>query len=157
MALRVATSVSAAVAGVVVCHNDPTPGNTVAVNGVPIALIDWDIAHPAPRAWDVAHSMAHFGRLPSQEPTLSVDELGRRMGVFCRGYGLIAPPDRHGLIDVIELQHECFIEELETRVASGDPFALQMWQDSDGARAVREDIAYIQAHRAALDTALCNA
>jgi hypothetical protein len=153
-ALSVAGSVSPAVAGVVPCHNDPTPGNTVAVGGVPTALIDFDFAHPAPRAWDVAHSMSHFARLPSQDPTLSPEERGRRMSVFCRGYGLKDAADRGGLVDVIVIELTSFIEELETLVAGGDPFALQMWNDNEGARTVREDIAYLLAHRVALESSL---
>ena len=36
-----------------ICHNEVFPSNTVFRDGVPVALIDWDIAAPGPRAWDL--------------------------------------------------------------------------------------------------------
>ena len=37
----------------VVCHNDVSPRNTVFRKGRPVAFLDWDLAVPAPPAWDV--------------------------------------------------------------------------------------------------------
>src|SRR5205823_848175 len=39
--------------GAVICHNDLSPDNTVyEPPGTPCALIDWDLAAPAPPLWD---------------------------------------------------------------------------------------------------------
>ena len=76
------------------------------------------------------------------------------MGTFCRGYGLLDPTDRRGLIDIHPLQISCLIGELERLVAAGDASATQMWRDNQGAKAAREDMAYLRAHRTEIEAAL---
>ena len=49
-----------------ICHNDIVPWNTVYRDHLPIALIDWDAAAPAPRAWDLAYAAATF--IPLTDP-----------------------------------------------------------------------------------------
>ncbi len=49
-----------------ICHNDIVPWNTVYRDRMPIALIDWDAAAPAPRAWDLAYAAANF--IPLTDP-----------------------------------------------------------------------------------------
>ncbi|WP_290866248.1 phosphotransferase [Hamadaea sp.] len=44
----------------VVCHSDAAPYNTVFRSGHPVALIDFDTAHPGPRVWDVAYAVYRF-------------------------------------------------------------------------------------------------
>jgi len=40
----------------VICHNDWAPYNAVFDGRVPVAVLDWDMAGPGSRAWDVARS-----------------------------------------------------------------------------------------------------
>lgn len=40
----------------VVCHNDVSPRNTVFRGGRPVAFLDWDLASPAPPAWDLVQA-----------------------------------------------------------------------------------------------------
>jgi len=41
--------------GELICHNDIAPWNIVFDGTRPRGLIDWDVAAPAPRAWDIAY------------------------------------------------------------------------------------------------------
>jgi hypothetical protein len=44
----------------VICHGDAATYNTVFREALPVALIDFDTAHPAPRLWDVAYTAYRF-------------------------------------------------------------------------------------------------
>ena len=66
----------------VVCHNDVAPRNTVYRAGMAVAFIDWDLARPEVRTWDLAHLVWQFCPLDDAEG--------------CRGYGFAEPPDRIG-------------------------------------------------------------
>jgi len=46
----------------VVCHNDCAPWVTVFRGGLPVAFVDWELAAPGTRGWDVAHAAWHWGR-----------------------------------------------------------------------------------------------
>ncbi|WP_246552753.1 aminoglycoside phosphotransferase family protein [Paenibacillus tritici] len=41
----------------VICHNDAALYNVVFLNNAPVALIDFDMAGPGPRMWDIAYSL----------------------------------------------------------------------------------------------------
>ena len=53
--------------GDVICHNDLSPANTVWSGGLPRAFIDWDLAAPGPRSWDVAYALYRFVPLYSDD------------------------------------------------------------------------------------------
>jgi hypothetical protein len=75
----------------VVCHNDLSPCNTVFRRRVPAALVDWDLAAPGPRAWDVVYAAWLWLDLGTDE--VSAGRQGRRLRRFCLSYGLPPAPD----------------------------------------------------------------
>ena len=44
----------------VICHNDFAPYNVTFQNNLPVGLIDFDVACPAPREWDIAFAVYRF-------------------------------------------------------------------------------------------------
>ena len=44
----------------VICHNDFAPYNVTFENNLPVGLIDFDTACPAPREWDIAYAVYRF-------------------------------------------------------------------------------------------------
>jgi Ser/Thr protein kinase RdoA (MazF antagonist) len=82
--------------GEVVCHGDPGPWNAVYQDGAPVALIDWDRAHPERPLIEfaaVAWSFVPLGgedklRASGFEPPF---ETGRRLRILCDAYGGVEP------------------------------------------------------------------
>lgn len=77
--------------GEVVCHNDWSPANTVFRDTVPVAMIDFDMAAPGARLWDLAYSAMSWLNLAN--PGYAPAEQSRRLAVMLRAYGLGTMPD----------------------------------------------------------------
>lgn len=69
----------------VICHNDWTPWNAVLQGGEVAVMLDWDLAGPGTRLWDVVNGM-YFWAPPHIGP--SVRDIARRMRLFVDSYGL---------------------------------------------------------------------
>lgn len=88
----------------VICHNDLAPYNTVYVEASPVAFIDFDMAGPGPRAWDLAYAAYRFVPLEHYDSgdlqrlgLTDLDTQSRRLRRFCDSYG-IPPRDVLALI-----------------------------------------------------------
>lgn len=86
----------------IVCHNDLAPYNLVYGSAGPTAIIDWDLAGPAPAIWEVAHAAWTFVPLYTDEDCarirVPIRSRGRRLRQFCDAYGL---RDRETFVDTL--------------------------------------------------------
>lgn len=69
----------------VACHNDWAPTNTVFVDDMPAAMIDFDTVQPGERLWDLGYSA--FTWLDLGNDNHAPAEQVRRLGVFAAAYG----------------------------------------------------------------------
>jgi len=77
---------SAVLSGIeVICHNDPSPCNTVFRAGTPVELIDFDNSCPGTRAFDLGYAAWMWLDLGSPDWT-AADQL-RRLRLFLAAYG----------------------------------------------------------------------
>ena len=84
----------------VVVHEDFTPCNTVFVDGLPSAIIDFDSAKPGSRRWDLAYSLWLWLDLGNED--ITPEKQAKRIKIFCDGYGF--RPDVALIDDIIAWQ-----------------------------------------------------
>ncbi len=132
----------------VICHNDFAPYNCIFVAGRLVAIIDFDMAGPGPRVWDVAYAAYRFARLGDTDPDLR--EQGRRLRLFCDAYGL---EDRATLVETIERRVEAVAAMLLARAAAGDA-AFQLHVAEGHVAGYSAHAAFLRRHRNALQAAV---
>jgi phosphotransferase family enzyme len=115
-------------AGELVSHNDLNLDNIVFRDGRAVALIDFDLASPGSRAWDVAGAARLWAPL---RPDRYIDDLRRgrvldRFRLFVDAYG-IADPDRVRLVSAVLRNHEWSYDIVGTAVANGHAAFHDYW------------------------------
>lgn len=137
-------------AGELICHNDWAPWNALFRDRRLAMMLDWDMAGPGTRLWDVANSAYSWVPLLSESHLSAIEERARRLRLFCDAYGL---SDRASLLDVLR-ERTLFVGEFIAEEARrGDKGARKLADWEVPARMVR-DAAYLDANRAILGRAL---
>jgi Phosphotransferase enzyme family len=107
-------------AGELVSHNDVNLDNVVFRDGRAVALIDFDLASPGSRVWDVACAARLWA--PVRPDQLIGDaRRGRalaRLRLFADGYGL-DDDERHEVVAAIRANHEWCYDVMGTAAANG--------------------------------------
>jgi hypothetical protein len=122
--------------GELVSHNDPNLDNVVFRGARAVALIDWDLASPGSRLWDVACAVRMWApvRPDAQIPDTRRGQALRRLRLFVDAYGL-AEEDRPRLIGAIAANQDWFRRLIEQLVAGGHAAFLDYWETERRARA----------------------
>jgi hypothetical protein len=124
-----------------VSHNDVNLDNVVFRDGRAVALIDFDLASPGSRVWDVACAARLWTPL---RPDRYIDDARRgrvlgRLRLFVDSYGL-TDADRATLVDAVRANHEWCYDVMGTAAANGHPGFSEYLDGGAGERAeqVRE-------------------
>lgn len=136
-------------------HCDLTPDNVVFRDGVPYALIDFDLARPTTRLFDVVNTLAHWA--PLREPAdrdaaLFGADAGRRVRLFCDAYGL-DPERRRKLLAVARLRCERSYRAMRDRAERQGGGWARMWRAGVGLR-IRRSQDWLDLHWDELDAHL---
>lgn len=137
----------------VICHGDFAPYNVVLDGSEAVGLIDFDVAHPAPRAWDVAYALYRWA--PLTAPTNhdgfgSLDEQILRARLFCETYQLTY---QGSLSEMICRRLNALILFMTAMARANDRQYSDNIADGHLALYVR-DVEYIELHHEQIDQAL---
>ena len=133
-----------------ICHNDWAPWNALFRDGRLALMLDWDLAGPGSRLWDVANAAYCWVPLIAAARIFDLPERARRIRLFADAYGL---EDRSKLITTMDLRVRHVGRFVIEQARAGDPgFAalLQMGVPAGMGR----DAGYLEEHRATLEHAL---
>ena len=123
-----------------VSHRDYCPGNVVFRDGLPVALIDFDLARPTTKLYDIANALYWWAPLYAPEdraPAFVAADAPGRAAAFADGYGMSAEL-RRGLVPLAAWMIHRF--HLTTRAAAeSDPVFRRLWEDSGKDRLPRAE------------------
>ncbi|MGW0805587.1 phosphotransferase [Nonomuraea sp. NPDC002799] len=130
----------------VVGHCDLTPENVIFREHQPYALIDFDLARPTTRLFDVVTTLRHWGPIADPvdcSPLLRNLDVGARLRLFCDAYG-VGPRDRRRLLDLARVRFQRSYTVMRTRAAAGGGWA-KMWAGGAGQR-IRRAAAWLDTY-----------
>ncbi|WP_433433130.1 aminoglycoside phosphotransferase family protein [Nonomuraea sp. CA-141351] len=120
----------------VIGHCDLTPDNVIFGSGhQPRALIDFDLARPTTRLFDIVTTLRHWAPIADpvdRHPLLRDLDVGARLRLFCDAYG-VPPRDRRRLLDLARLRFHRSYTVMRTRASSSGNWA-KMWAGGAGER-----------------------
>ena len=125
-------------AGGVVSHNDVNLDNVVFRDGRAVALIDFDLASPGSRLWDVAGAARMWAPLRPDDD-IEDSRRGRslpRLRRFVDVYGL-GPPERSRVVDAVVTAHDWIYQIIRAGAAEGNRSFAEYWQRGGAQRAAR--------------------
>ena len=113
-----------------VSHRDYYPGNVVFRDGLPVALIDFDLAKPTTRLYDMVNALWYWAPLRDprdRAPAFRDLDIPHRIALFADTYGM-TPQQRAELapfaVEVAHRYHE------DSRVSAElDPVFRKLWED----------------------------
>ncbi|WP_285707620.1 aminoglycoside phosphotransferase family protein [Microtetraspora sp. NBRC 16547] len=133
-------------------HCDVTPENVVFRPGpsgrmLPYALIDFDLARPTTRLFDVVTTLRHWAPIADpmdRDPLQRTLDVGARLRLFCDAYGL-AVRDRLRLLDMARTRlGRSYVATRARALTLGGDWARR-WAGGAGER-IRRASAWLDAH-----------
>ncbi|GLW10764.1 hypothetical protein Misp01_58920 [Microtetraspora sp. NBRC 13810] len=132
----------------IVGHCDVTLENVIFRDGLPYALIDFDLARPTTRLFDIVTTLRHWAPIADpvdRDPAQRGLDVGARLRLFCDEYGL-APRDRRRLLDLAQLRFERSFHAMRSRAQSGGGPWARAWESGAGER-IRRARAWLDLHQ----------
>lgn len=132
-------------------HHDLAPWNIV-FDGTRVAgIIDWDVARPSNRAWDLAYAAHQFVPMHPESHLKAfgwpdVPDRAARLRLLTDSYGHGIEPDE--LLDLAAVRLASMATHIDQQVRAGNP-AFEVHRVEDHAGGYRKAAAYVLDNRAA--------
>ncbi|MGZ4632451.1 MAG: phosphotransferase enzyme family protein [Actinomycetes bacterium] len=140
-----------------VSHQDYCPGNVVFREGLPVALIDFDLARPTTRVADVVNALYWWAPLLhplDRVPQLADADIAARVKLFADAYGMTAA--QRSTVVPVALRGARNAHVTMRAAAAADPVFRRWWDDGVKDRMPRAE-AWLADEADRIDTVLCGA
>lgn len=137
--------------GEVICHNDWSPWNALFQRERFALTLDWDLAGPGTREWDIANAAYAWAPLTSDKARFKIEEQARRLRLFLDSYGL---ERRSEVIPTLRLRIQHVARFITEQAERGDPGMRRLVWWNVPAQMSEDDVHYLDEHRATLERAL---
>lgn len=136
----------------VICHNDWSPWNALFRDGRLQLMLDWDLAGPGARAWDIANAAYCWAPLTFDESrSPNIEEEARRLRLFLDSYGLA---ERSNVLPTLRSRLHYVSRFIREQAERGDPGMRRLVWWNVPAQMSEDDVRYLDENRAALERAL---
>ncbi|WP_246498056.1 aminoglycoside phosphotransferase family protein [Natronoglycomyces albus] len=140
----------------IICHHDAAPHNVVWRPDGTLALIDFDLASPGSRLYDVAYTAWTWVPIFTDRDSITLGwqkpDRARRLRLFADAYGL-SVADRARFIKVLRKRIVDHVEGIRRMAEAGDPTFTRIVRKGHLRRPAR-DLRLLDAERYILDQAL---
>lgn len=138
----------------VVCHNDFAMYNIIFNNEKPVGIIDFDVAAPGPRLWDIAYTLytcvpisrffrTKTGDIVNYHSSDHADQIKHKVKLFFESYGEEIAED---YLDMVLLRLEGLCQYMKRKASEGD-IAFQNMIQEGHLEHYQKDIQFIHEHR----------
>lgn len=136
----------------VLCHNDFAIYNIIFNGKKPVGIIDFDVAGPGPKLWDIAYTLytcVPLSRYKQTEtglekvyydPLMDAEPTKQRLKLFFEAYGQIVAEN---LLEMVILRLEALCSTIQRKVIEGDP-AFQKMLAEGHVEHYQEEILFIR-------------
>ena len=135
----------------IICHNDWSPWNALLRDGRFALTLDWDLAGPGTRLWDIANAAYCWAPLAFDSGRHKIDDQARRLGLFVDAYGL---EDRKAVLPTLRLRFQHVSRFITEQAALGDPGMRRLVWWNVPAQMFEDDVRYLDEHWTTLERAL---
>lgn len=138
----------------VLCHNDFAIYNIIFNHKRPVGVIDFDVAGPGPRLWDIAYTLytcvplssvyhSKTGEAVYYNSLQHADRIKQKIKLFFESYGEELD---ESCLDMVLLRLEGLCKTIERKAKEGD-IAFQKMLDEGHSEHYQNDIKFIREHR----------
>ncbi|PFA69192.1 aminoglycoside phosphotransferase [Bacillus sp. AFS015802] len=138
----------------VVCHNDFAIYNIIFNQQKPVGIIDFDVAAPGPRLWDIAYTLytcvplsRHYhletGDAVQYDPAKDADRIKQRIHLFFEAYGVEGM--EKGFLEMVLLRIEGLCQLMQRKAKEGDK-AFQKMIDEGHYEHYQKDLEFLREH-----------
>ena len=138
----------------VLCHNDFAIYNIIFNHEKPVGIIDFDLAAPGPRLWDIVYTLytcvplsrlyhTDSGETVYYEPLKDADLIKQRVTLFFESYGVEGL--EKGFLDMVLLRVDALCKTMQRKAEEGD-LAFQKMIDEGHVEHYQKDLQFIREH-----------